>query len=111
MMNINIKSTILTLFSFHSSSDNVSDSLVSKMRTVAVSATLPNISDIALFLESSAAFAFDSSYRPVPLTTHVIGCGYIGKNQFLFDKGLNKQVPGLITKYSRKKSTLVFCHT
>ena len=81
------------------------------MRTVAVSATLPNISDIAMFLESPGAYVFDSSYRPVPLTTHVVGCGYIGKNQFLFDKSLNKQVPGIIAKYSRKKPTLVFCHT
>jgi replicative superfamily II helicase len=34
---------------------------------VAVSATLPNVSDIAMFLEANEAHTFDESYRPVRL--------------------------------------------
>ena len=81
------------------------------MRIVCVSATLPNISDIATFTDAHEAFSFDSSYRPVPLSTHVVGLGFIGKNQFLFDKNLGKEVPGLLMRFSNNKPSLVFCHT
>jgi len=81
------------------------------MRIIAVSATLPNISDIASFLDAHEAYSFDSSYRPVPLATHVVGLGYIGKNQFLFDKGLSRHVPHLVKQFSNGKPTIVFCHT
>lgn len=81
------------------------------MRLVAVSATLPNIADIASFLDAHEAYCFDSSYRPVKLTTHVVGLGYCGKNQFLFDKGLNRHVPDLIKRFSRGRPTIIFCHT
>ncbi len=81
------------------------------MRVVAVSATLPNVVDIAAFLDANQAYVFDSTYRPVPLTTHVVGLGYIGKNQFLFDKGLNRHIPDLIKRFSQGRSTIIFCHT
>jgi len=81
------------------------------MRIVCVSATLPNISDIASFVDARECYAFDSSYRPVPLTTHVVGLGFIGKNQFLFDKNMDKEVPGLLHRFSNKKPAIVFCHT
>ncbi len=81
------------------------------MRLVAVSATLPNIGDIASFLDAHEAYVFDTSYRPVPLTTHVVGLGYIGKNQFLFDKGLNRHIPDLIKRFSKGRSCIIFCHT
>jgi len=42
------------------------------MRMVAVSATLPNIDEIAKFLGAHEAFVFDGSYRPVPLSTYDI---------------------------------------
>lgn len=81
------------------------------MRVVAVSATLPNVVDIANFLDAKKAYVFDSTYRPVPLTTHVVGLGYIGKNQFLFDKGLNRHVPDLMNRFAKGRSTIIFCHT
>ena len=81
------------------------------MRIVAVSATLPNGDDIATFLECSAAHVFDGSYRPVPLTTHVIGCGSVRNNQYLFDKSLNSMVPSILRDYSDDKPAIVFCHT
>lgn len=96
---------------FSRSANTTPEALRSNMRLVAVSATLPNIGDIAYFLDAHEAYLFDSSYRPVPLTTHVVGLGYIGKNQFLFDKGLNRHVPGLIKRFSKGRSSIIFCHT
>eukprot|EP00980_Cylindrotheca_fusiformis_P007665 scaffold1605_cov141-Cylindrotheca_fusiformis.AAC.28 len=81
------------------------------MRTIAVSATLPNILDVAEFLGANEAFTFDDSYRPVPLCTRVVGLGYIGKNEYRFWMNLDEQIPHLIARYSNGKPTLVFCHT
>jgi len=81
------------------------------MRIVCVSATLPNIVDIASFIDANEAHSFDSSYRPVPLTTHVVGLGYMGKNAFMFDKNLGKEVPGLLHRFGLSKPSIVFCHT
>ena len=76
-----------------------------------MSATLPNVSSIASFLEAHEAYAFDSSFRPVPLTTHVVGLGYAGNNAFMFGKGLDRHVPELIKRFSRSKPAIIFCHT
>jgi len=81
------------------------------LRIVAVSATLPNIADIATFLGAPNAFSFDNSYRPVPLTVHVRGFGWIGKNQYMFDRSLNQHVSGVISSFSEGKPVIVFCHT
>lgn len=47
----------------------------SRLRIVALSATLPNLTDVAAWIGAprAATFSFDASFRPVPLTTHVIG--------------------------------------
>ena len=90
---------------------NSVNELASDMRIVAVSATLPNIVDIASFLDAHEAYSFDESYRPVPLTTHVVGLGFIGKNHFLFDKGLNRHVPDILKQFSHGKPAIIFCHT
>lgn len=84
------------------------------MRVVAVSATLPNIGEIASFLDANEAHTFDDSYRPVPLKIHVIGQGYIGganTNQFRFWSALDRNVPDIIQRFSKKKPALVFCHS
>mgnify|MGYP000147125171 CR=1 FL=1 len=83
------------------------------LRIVAVSATLPNSSDIGAFLNSppQGTLAFDDSYRPVPLQIVVKNCGKIWKNEFLFNKGLGKHVKGVIDEHSGNKPTIVFCHT
>jgi ATP-dependent DNA helicase HFM1/MER3 len=83
----------------------------SKMRIVAVSATLPNISDIAAFLDVQEAFSFDESYRPVTLQVHVVGLGYKGTNPYLFDKNLDRHVPELLDRFSEGKPAIVFCHS
>lgn len=84
------------------------------MRVVGVSATLPNIAHIASFLGANEAHTFDESYRPVSLTTHVIGQGYVGdssSNQFRFWSSLNQNVPDIVSRFSKQKPTLIFCHS
>lgn len=78
---------------------------------VAVSATLPNIAEIAMFIEANEAHSFDESYRPVPLTTHVVSTGRIGKNEFLFGKTLCESVPNTVLRFSDQKPSIVFCHS
>ena len=91
------------------------DAINSLLRFVAVSATLPNIADIATFFEANEAHTFDESYRPVPLTIHVIGQGKLstdGKNgQFMFWKNLDRNVPELVIRYSNSRPSIVFCHS
>lgn len=58
--------------------------------------------------------SFDASYRPVPLTTHVIGQGFVGENsnsQFRFWNSLNRNVPELVLRFSNKRPTIIFCHS
>lgn len=76
-----------------------------------MSATLPNILDVADFVGANEAFAFDDSYRPVPLVTRVVGLGYIGKNEYRFWTNLDEQIPHLLARYADRKPTLIFCHT
>lgn len=109
----------------------------STLRWVAVSATLPNIADIAAFIEANEsckflclvvdvkahrltpiitvfADTFDHSYRPVPLRIHVVGQGFVNdnsNNQFRFWNALNRNVPELVTRFSNKRPSIVFCHS
>jgi ATP-dependent DNA helicase HFM1/MER3 len=104
------KTKCLTMYCSYPST--TPEAIASAMRVVAVSATLPNISDIAAFFDANEAYSFDDSYRPVPLTTHVSGFGKVWKNQFGFWKSLDKEVRGVINHFSQdNKQTLIFCHT
>ena len=79
-----------------------------------MSATLPNISEIATFLHANEAHAFDESYRPVPLTTHVIGQGKIredSRSQWHFWKNLDRNVPEIVIRFSNRRPSIVFCHS
>ncbi|XP_042559018.1 probable ATP-dependent DNA helicase HFM1 [Clupea harengus] len=85
-------------------------------RFVAVSATIPNISDIACWLSDSVGPAtsleMDESYRPVKLRKVVLGfpCSN-GQNDFKFDLSLNYKMANIIRTYSDQKPSLVFCST
>ena len=59
----------------------------SKLRMLALSATLPNIHDIGTFLECTDdhIVQFDDSFRPVPLTVHVLGYPD-QKNDFFYEQ-------------------------
>lgn len=84
---------------------------MSNMRIVAVSATLPNLGQLASFVESGEAYMFDDSYRPVPLSIFVQACGHIGKNRYLFDKSLDQHVPSILKRFSSGRPAIVFCHS
>jgi ATP-dependent DNA helicase HFM1/MER3 len=80
------------------------------MRIVALSATLPNISDVGRWLRCgpSSVHYFDDRFRPVPLQVLCFGYDYRG-NQFLFEKSLDSYLKELIITYSHGKQTIIFC--
>eukprot|EP00537_Pseudo-nitzschia_pungens_P006262 CAMPEP_0172376338 /NCGR_PEP_ID=MMETSP1060-20121228/66435_1 /TAXON_ID=37318 /ORGANISM="Pseudo-nitzschia pungens, Strain cf. cingulata" /LENGTH=426 /DNA_ID=CAMNT_0013103831 /DNA_START=115 /DNA_END=1392 /DNA_ORIENTATION=+ len=87
------------------------EAIRSNFRIVAVSATLPNISDVADFVEAKEAYTFDDSYRPIALTKHVNAMGRVGKNEFRFWSKLVDHVPEIVKRFSHGKQSLIFCHT
>jgi len=93
-------------------------SVGSDVRFVALSATVPNLHDIAIWLgrtpTSPASPAmrekFGEDFRPVRLQKHV--CGYQSNlNDFAFEKSLNSKVTDVIAKWSQQKPIMVFCFT
>ncbi|XVF14070.1 hypothetical protein REPUB_Repub09cG0025100 [Reevesia pubescens] len=83
-------------------------SALASVRFLAVSATIPNIEDLAEWLEVpvQGIKMFGEEMRPVKLTTKVFGYAS-AKNDFLFEKASNY----ILMQYSRGKSALVFCST
>ncbi|XP_029309816.1 probable ATP-dependent DNA helicase HFM1 [Cottoperca gobio] len=86
------------------------------MRFVAVSATIPNTSDIADWLSNESGPAtyldMDESHRPVKLRKVVLGfpCSP-NQSEFKFDLSLNYKMANIIQTYSDQKPALVFCST
>uniref|UniRef100_A0A3P9B8S9 DNA 3'-5' helicase n=1 Tax=Maylandia zebra TaxID=106582 RepID=A0A3P9B8S9_9CICH len=86
------------------------------MRVVAVSATIPNVSDIADWLSNENGPAIyldmDESHRPVKLRKVVLGfpCGP-NQTEFKFDLALNYKIANIIQTYAEQKPALVFCST
>ncbi|CAH1232813.1 SNRNP200 [Branchiostoma lanceolatum] len=86
------------------------------IRFVAVSATIPNVEDVAAWFGKEDATAvyhkMDESYRPVKLRKVILGypCSS-GSSEFRFDLSLNYKIPGIVQTYSDQKPTLVFCAT
>jgi len=77
------------------------------LRMIGVSATIANIQDIATFLDCNPenAFNFDTSFRPVPLTTHVLGFpSRQGGSPFQFDTFLSYKVYEVIKAYANGKN-------
>jgi hypothetical protein len=64
-----------------------------------------------ILLLAVSADVFDETYRPVPLTTYVVGQGLIGENSFRFWSGLNKNVPEIVMRYSKQRPAIIFCHS
>ncbi|XP_064138381.1 probable ATP-dependent DNA helicase HFM1 isoform X10 [Loxodonta africana] len=91
-------------------------STIIPMRFVAVSATIPNVEDIAEWLsdgERPAVYLkIDESHRPVKLRKVVLGfpCSN-NQTEFKFDLTLNYKIASVIQTYSDQKPTLVFCAT
>lgn len=93
-------------------------SIGSDLRFVALSATVPNSQDIAIWLGKNSVTShlpaprerFGEEFRPVRLTKHV--CGYQASgNDFVFEKTLNAKLPDVIAKWSQRKPIMVFCFT
>ncbi|KAK6484329.1 putative ATP-dependent DNA helicase HFM1 [Huso huso] len=102
----------------HSSLSCGSDNPDSKvpMRFVAVSATIPNITDISDWLsdgtEPATCLEMDETHRPVKLRKVVLGFPCSGnQTEFKFDLSLNYKMASIIQTYSDQKPTLVFCAT
>ncbi|KAI2636657.1 P-loop containing nucleoside triphosphate hydrolase protein [Xylaria nigripes] len=101
------------------------EAVVSRMKTigasirfVAISATVPNIEDVAKWLgrdqknqDEPARFeVFGEELRPVKLQRYVYG--YEGAhNDFIFEKALDGKLNLLLAKHSEKKPIMVFCFT
>ncbi|XP_061587436.1 probable ATP-dependent DNA helicase HFM1 [Cololabis saira] len=86
------------------------------MRFVAVSATIPNVSDIAEWLSDESGPAthlhMDESHRPVKLRKVVLGFPWSpNQSDFKFDFSLNYKMANIIQTYSDQKPALVFCST
>ncbi|KAI9011898.1 Sec63 Brl domain-containing protein [Phycomyces nitens] len=71
------------------------------IRYIAVSATVPNLQDIADWLDARA-MSFSEEFRPVRLERVVHSTVAKGNNMFLFDKSLD---------WNSSKPTLIFCST
>ncbi|XP_050384222.1 DExH-box ATP-dependent RNA helicase DExH17 isoform X1 [Argentina anserina] len=87
-------------------------SALAHVRFLAVSATIPNIEDLAewLTVPVQGIKRFGEEMRPVKLTTKVFGYAP-AKNDFLFEKRLQNYIFDILMQYSRGKSALVFCST
>ncbi|KAI9323195.1 Sec63 Brl domain-containing protein [Dichotomocladium elegans] len=95
----------------------VLESCVSRMKTmdhhirfVAISATIPNVNDIAEWLNAEA-LSFSEAYRPVKLNRIVYGYTFKGDNMFAFEKMLDWKLLDVIKKHSKDKPVLIFCST
>ncbi|CAD5190489.1 unnamed protein product, partial [Musa acuminata subsp. malaccensis] len=82
------------------------------VRFLAVSATIPNIQDIAEWLSVPAQGIkrFGEEMRPVQLMTKVFGYAP-AKNDFMFERRLQNFIFDILMQYSRGKSALIFCST
>ncbi|XP_031478370.1 DExH-box ATP-dependent RNA helicase DExH17 isoform X1 [Nymphaea colorata] len=90
----------------------MSSSPLAHVRMVAVSATIPNIEDLAewLMVPAEGVRRFGEEMRPVKLTTKVFGYAP-AKNDFLFEQRLQNFIFDILMQYSRGRSALVFCST
>ena len=90
------------------------NSFIENFRIIALSATMPNIYEIAEFLnvKKSGLKIFGEEYRPVKIERIVLGYQR-GKNQneYMFEKYLDYRIANLIQNYSEGKSSLIFCQT
>ncbi|KAF4626366.1 hypothetical protein G7Y89_g11796 [Cudoniella acicularis] len=94
-------------------------SMGANVRFIALSATVPNSEDIAVWLGRDHTNqhlpahreTFGENFRPVKLQKHVYGFegGYM--NDFAFEKILDGKLSNLIQKHSHKKPIMVFCFT
>ena len=83
---------------------------LAQLRVLAVSATIPNVGDIATWLEvpQSGCKAYGEEMRPVQIQTIVKGFPP-AKNDFLFERRLNEKVFSVVQEHWGQKPVLAFC--
>lgn len=87
------------------------------LRIIAVSATIPNVEDVAEWLKSRSSgnpakvLAFDDTYRQVSLEKWVYGLSFNNKNEFQHDSLYNSKLPDILHRHSKQRSVLIFCPT
>ncbi|KAJ0962512.1 hypothetical protein J5N97_027634 [Dioscorea zingiberensis] len=91
---------------------DMKSSPLANVRLLAVSATIPNIEDLAewLLVPPKGIKRFGEEMRPVKLVTKVFGYAP-AKNDFLFERRLQSFIFDILMQHSRGKSALVFCST
>lgn len=93
-------------------------SVGSNVRFLALSATIPNSSDIATWLGKDPRSQhlpareerFGEEFRPVKLQKFVYGLSYMG-NDFGFEHACDRKLPEIVAKYSQRKPMMIFCIT
>jgi ATP-dependent DNA helicase HFM1/MER3 len=83
---------------------------ISRVRFVAVSATIPNVKDIAdwLLVPPPGLKVYGEEMRPCKLRTVVRG--YVpSKNDFMFERRLNDFLWQIVAEHSKGRPALVFC--
>ena len=83
---------------------------ISKIRYLAVSATMPNITDVGAWLgcPPQNVKSYGDEMRPVKLRTTVLGYQPC-KNDFLFERALNSHIFGVLAQYGKGRQAIVFC--
>ncbi|CAI6649805.1 ANL_collapsed_G0017730.mRNA.1.CDS.1 [Saccharomyces cerevisiae] len=92
------------------------NTMCQNIRFVALSATVPNIEDLALWLKTNNELpanilSFDESYRQVQLTKFVYGYSFNCKNDFQKDAIYNSKLIEIIEKHADNRPVLIFCPT
>ncbi|CAI4457580.1 CDG_1a_G0017820.mRNA.1.CDS.1 [Saccharomyces cerevisiae] len=92
------------------------NTMCQNIRFVALSATVPNIEDLALWLKTNNELpanilSFDESYRQVQLTKFVYGYSFNCKNDFQKDAIYNSKLIEIIEKHANNRPVLIFCPT
>ena len=79
------------------------------LRIIAVSATVANVKDFAMWLRVSDnnTKVFDENYRPVELQYHVLG--YSARNPWMFGKVYDRNMLSVVSKYGEGEPSIVFC--
>lgn len=93
-------------------------SMGANVRFLALSATIPNSEDIAVWFGRNRCNqqlpahreTFGENFRPVKLQKHVYGFDE-KMNDFIFEKLMDGKLPGIIRKHTEKKPIMVFCFT
>ncbi|KAI2802584.1 ATP-dependent DNA helicase MER3 [Blomia tropicalis] len=86
------------------------------VRFIAISATCPNVNDIAYWLdgENGSGVIIPEHFRPVKLQKLVFGFDSSkssGKSEYCFDMQLSYRLENVVRTHSNQKPTLIFCAT